>query len=371
MFKYKKDAELVVEIQNTTPVLKKERSNGDNKNPCGVSFKQGLFNMSSDSHLFKKSEEIDQENKEGPYIHDSGNLYYPLYESKLCGQFTHRHATFEDIPTEDRYRTHAGTNNASSEELKNPNWIPQPRYYVKEEDVKESLNLDWDYEWFIGFRNAISAVADARSVKFWAMPRYGVGHSIPLIFTNLDSIYSSVLMANFNTFIIDYVTRQKASGGNLTFYIVRQLPIIPPKNYSDELILEIIPRVLELSYTSWDMIKYADDIWNEADEKLRDRIQEQWRKNESTLNPINEMSCPNWINDRQTIDDNIPIPPFVFGRDRRKRIQAEIDAVYAQIYSLDRDDLDHILDSFPIVKQNDLDEYGRYRTKDLIIENMK
>ncbi|MFB6187040.1 MAG: hypothetical protein ABEI86_09275, partial [Halobacteriaceae archaeon] len=279
-------------------------------------------------------------------------------------------ATFEGIPPEDRYGTHAGTNNASDEELKNPNWIPQPRYFVSEDEVKKALNVDWGYDWFIGFRNAISAVADARSVKFWAMPKYGVGHSIPLLFPDSDPVYSSVLMANFNTFIVDYVARQKATGGNLTFYIVRQLPIIPPKDYSDDLILEIVPRVLELSYTSWDMVKFADDIWNEAGEKLRERIQEQWNKNTANLDSRNGMSCPDWITDRRNVEDNIPISPFVFDSDRRMRIQAEIDAIYAQLYDLDREELDHILNSFPIVRQNDINDYGGYRTKNTIIESL-
>ena len=51
-------------------------------------------------------------------------------------------------------------------------------------------------------------------------------------------------------------------GTNLNFFIVKQLPVLPPSAYSQADIQFIVPRVLELSYTAWDIKPFADDLWN-------------------------------------------------------------------------------------------------------------
>ena len=55
-------------------------------NPWRVHFRQGLFNMTSDSHLFQSELE-------------PGLL--PLYEAKMIHQFDHRFATYENGETRD------------------------------------------------------------------------------------------------------------------------------------------------------------------------------------------------------------------------------------------------------------------------------
>jgi len=39
-----------------------------------------------------------------------------------------------------------------------------------------------------------------------------------------------------------------------------------------------------------------------------------------------------------------------------------------RLYGIERDDVDYILDTFPIVKRKDEAEFGEYRTKRLILE---
>jgi len=41
----------------------------------------------------------------------------------------------------------------------------------------------------------------------------------------------------------------------------------------------IIPRALELTYTAWDIKPFADDVWRDADNKLREASQRQWEEN--------------------------------------------------------------------------------------------
>jgi hypothetical protein len=60
--------------------------------------------------------------------------------------------------------------------------------------------------------------------------------------------------------------------------------------------------------------------------------------------------------------------PFVWDEDRRAVLRAELDALYAHLYGLTRDELAYILDTFPIVRRKDEAQYGEYRTKRMVLE---
>jgi hypothetical protein len=59
--------------------------------------------------------------------------------------------------------------------------------------------------------------------------------------------------------------------------------------------------------------------------------------------------------------------PFVWDTGRRARLRAELDAVYAHLYGLTREELAYVLDTFPIVHRKDEDAYGAYRTKRMVL----
>jgi hypothetical protein len=60
--------------------------------------------------------------------------------------------------------------------------------------------------------------------------------------------------------------------------------------------------------------------------------------------------------------------PFVWNEDRRFLLRCELDALYFHLYGIERDDVDYILETFPIVKRKDEAEHGEYRTKRVILE---
>ena len=60
--------------------------------------------------------------------------------------------------------------------------------------------------------------------------------------------------------------------------------------------------------------------------------------------------------------------PFVWDEGRRARLRAELDAVYAHLYGLTREELAYILDTFPIVRRKDEAQWGEYRTKRMVLE---
>ena len=211
-----------------------------------------------------------------------------------------------------------------------------PRYWVEEKEVNRKIPDFWKYQWLLGFRNAISAVADSRSVRFTIIPRYGVGNSMPLIFSDKPVEQICCLFANFNSLILDYVAKQKASGGNLNFYIVKQLPIIPPESYTPQDIEFISKRVLELTYTAYDLKPFAEDMGYHGE-------------------------------------------PFIWDEKRRAILRAELDAKYAKLYGLTREELRYILDpadiygpdfpseTFRVLKNNEIKKYGKYCTQKLVL----
>ena len=59
--------------------------------------------------------------------------------------------------------------------------------------------------------------------------------------------------------------------------------------------------------------------------------------------------------------------PFVWDAEERRHVRARLDALYFHLYGLSRDDAGYILDTFPIVREQDEEEFGNYRTKELIL----
>jgi hypothetical protein len=72
-------------------------------------------------------------------------------------------------------------------------------------------------------------------------------------------------------------------------------------------------------------------------------------------------------------------PPFPFNPVRRAQLRAELDAYYARLYGLTRDELRYILDpadvmgddypseTFRVLKNGELREFGEYRTQRLVL----
>lgn len=114
----------------------------------------------------------------------------------------------------------------------------------------------------------------------------------------------------------------------MNHYILKQLPIIPKQKYKNiekKLLDHILDLILNLTYTTSSLTSFAADV-----------------------------GC-----------DKVP---FRWDSEEREQLKAELDAITAHLYGVSREELDYILETFPIVKRNYMDEYGEYRTKRLILE---
>ena len=207
------------------------------------------------------------------------------------------------------------------------------------EDFAEGLLEQAVPKWFCGFRGITNATNE-RTVIAAVFPRAGVGNSLPLILfdqaTATDKLVA-VLVANLSAICLDFAARHKIGGANFNFFIAKQLPVLAPQSYNDADLVFIVPRVLELIYTAHNLQPWAKALG-------RDGL------------------------------------PFPFDPDRRARLRAELDAYYARLYGLTREDLCYILDpasvmgndypseTFRVLKQNEEREFGEYRTQRLVLE---
>jgi len=328
VFRTKVDAELTKKIYQQVPVLIDEEN--DN-NPWEISFRQGLFNMTSDSNLFRTEAAADR---------------VPLYEAKMIWHYDHRFGTFEGyddstssshlpIPTYDQYN--------------DPNFGITPRYWVDELEVLkrlayprdkeirewfESLSLKQQREyleenapkWLMGFRD-ITNSTNERTMICNNIPRFGVGNNCPLCLSEIESKFRFLLSCNFSTFTFDFCARQKVGGTHMNFFILQQLPVLPPEFYSEDDIAFIKPRVLELVYTAYDLQPFAEDMGYHGE-------------------------------------------PFTWDEERRANLKAELDAYYAKLYGLNRKQLRYILDPADLTPrelENILDDWEE--VKDPLIES--
>jgi hypothetical protein len=106
-----------------------------------------------------------------------------------------------------------------------------------------------------------------------------------MLLTEDSASLVACLLATLNSLTFDFVARHKVGGTHMNFFIVNQLPVLPPDRFSAADIAYIVPRVLELVYTAWDMQPFAEDIWQEADESMRRAILERWEANRRQTAP--------------------------------------------------------------------------------------
>lgn len=408
------DAALAKKIYERVPVLIDEGDEAHG-NTWGVKFTT-IFHMSNDSNLFKAEPRVD---------------YLPLYEGKMIHQYDSRWATFDQL-NEDGSRSD-DPRNVTETEKADADYEPCPRYYVRRKDVlariadapntlrkayaagdeatmasalgvwiyvsknetpgvnakkklaerygdafkvissdfkwateyakkeyKECTHLDagelatlkgaeigtWTNElmelrspkWLMGWRDVTNATNE-RTFISTVIPRYGTNHKILLIrFTKKEyKIKSPLLLGNVSSLIFDYIARLKIGGTSMSYFIFKQLPVLPPSAYTYNDISFIAPRVIELVYTCESLQPWAREMGYDGS-------------------------------------------PYKFDSSRRALLRAELDAYYAKLYGLTRDELRFILDpsdvmgenypteTFRTLKNNETRQFDEYRARRLVLE---
>jgi hypothetical protein len=310
-----------------------------------------MFDMTNDSRLFKTRidleaagfyQVVDNRLKKG------STTYLPLYEGKMVQAFDHRAANV----TVDANRMHRPGQPvpATSDQHSDPAWRPEPQFWVTATEVPWPEGL----EWALALKD-VTSTTNTRTVIASMIPMCAAGNTLPLIQPKLppapgpdgnqaaamewrreylDAIagyrdWAPLLLANLNSFALDYLARQKVQGQHLNWYIVEQFPVVSEPRFRERIgrrsIGELVrEEVLALTYTAHDMAPFARGQGYEG-------------------------------------------PPFRWDEKDRFRRRARLDALFFLLYGICPDAASYILDQFPIVRRQEEGTFGRYRSKDLIL----
>ena len=345
VFRTRRDADVTRRVYQLHPVLV-NRSDGIERKAWPVRFVQGLFNMTSDSHLFRTAIQLEDDGfypVQGNRWKRGQELYLPLYQGRMVQHFDHRASSVRVNP-ESTHNPYV-SEETSQDQHRDPGFLPRSQYWVPASEVGPSFPK---CGYALGFRD-IARSTDARTVIAAIVPKAGFGNKVPLLFE--DSLFETdgrmprtdsqgigaldlaELTANLNSMCLDYIARQKVQGTSLNWYIVEQFPVIKRHGYfrrfgnlsAADLVRH---HVLRLTYTSHDMAPFARDLGHHG-------------------------------------------PPFPWDEEQRRHLRARLDALYFHLYGLTRDDASYILSTFPIIQRQDQAQFnGRYRTKDLILAYM-
>lgn len=285
-----------------------------------------MIDMSNDSNLFLTKEELEKilakpvSSIGGTWKDKEGHNYFPAYEGKMIWLYDHRYNSVILSTT--------GFQHASSKvklkEYNDPNFSAIPYYWIRDTEINERIPNYYIYNWFLVFRS-ISNAADEKTLISTIIPKFAVLNSLIIILTRKSASEICCLLANLNSIILGYIIKQKLSGWNLNFYIIEQLPVFPPNKYNNLLKKKIKKRVLELVYTSNSLKNFAHDCGYKRE-------------------------------------------PYGWNIVRRLKIQSELDAIFALLYKINKQDLEYILDFFNVMKSREIEKYGEYKTKKLVLE---
>jgi hypothetical protein len=329
-FRSARDAQIALGLFRRAGVFWNEAA--ANGNPWGARFMR-MIDMTNDAELFHSRADLEARGFRlaGTRFDGPAQSFLPLLEAKMHFHFDHRFGDYRDHPE--------GSENLSlpdvpQDRLTDADYSPMGRYWVEASECASRL-AEFGAgapRWLFGWRD-VSKTQNERTVVASLTPYAAVANNFPLLFTQTrpDEVVS--LYANFCSFALDYAARQKLGGTHLNYFVLKQLPLLTPDIYekgpgwaSTGTIREwLLPRVLELTYTAWDLEPFAHDVGHKG-------------------------------------------PPFRWDLERRSLLRAELDAAFFHLYGLSRDDVGYVMDTFPIVRKNDEKAHGEYRTKRLILE---
>lgn len=328
-FRSRRDADINLALYRRAGIL--WRDGEEDGNAWGLRF-MAMFHMANDSGRFKTRAELESADckLEGNRFIDPGGEYLPLVEAKMVHHFDHRFGTYEGQTTaqENQGKLPELDDSAHADAIR----LIQPYYWISADEIAKQLRGCWSNHWLLGWRD-ICRSTDQRTLIASLIPRVGTGDTFLLAMPQVEPSLSACLYASLCSFVLDYAARQKVGGTHLKYHVFKQLPVHDPSAYNCEVPWQrdtiwrdwLLPRVLELTYTAWDLETFGRDV-------------------------------------------GFNVPPYRWDRARRFLLRCELDAAFFHLYGISRDDVDYIMDTFPIVRKNDEKSHGEYRTKRVILE---
>ena len=272
-----------------------------------------MFHQTNDAELFREPDALkaDGFKLKGNRWIKGKQVFLPMYEAKMLQDYDHRAA---DVVTDQSNWVRQGqTEKRSLVGYQNPEQLAMPRFWV---DAHEVELPEWGC---VGFKD-ITSPTNQRTMIAACAPIAGFTNHFIIVRSRLEPVRQLCLLANLNAFAYDYCTRQKIGGVTLNFFIVEQVPTLPPETYAKPcpwdhgatLETWISQRVLKLTCTAEDMLPLA-----EACDFTSGSFHAEYG---GRLNKWDEAE--------------------------RAELMAELDAAFFYLYGIPRDDVEYILSTF-------------------------
>lgn len=353
VFRTSRDADLTKKIYSKSQIMVDENTN---INPWGVSFMM-MFNMATHSNLFHTYEELKEKGfkQSDNSLSLEGETYVPLYEGKMIWHYNHHYGTWPTQGTRPNSIPNTELVDLSDVNIPLSSW-----YYVNSNAVENRLTKtdkkgnviwEWNHSYYIGFRDVTNATNERTCVASIMPSAAGAGHNAPLVFTSRSIIPSMCFYSMILSLPFDYIAKQKVGGSHMNIFIMKQMPILPPEVFVGKIAWDIVSRVAQLCYFNHDLDGWAEELWDEMNEEQRAELPQLGNKE-----------------------------PFIYDPENRAKLQAELDAIFAHLYGLTTEELRYILDpedvcgegcineTFRVLKDNEIRQYGEYRTKRLVMK---
>lgn len=303
VFRSAQDSILSKGILSRVGVLIRE-SNEESGNPWGLRYFE-VFHSAHDSAAF-----VAQDSRP-----PSDGELLQFYEGKQMHQFDHRWASYVEGSLENVDR-------------RNPLEFSKGKFLIPRSYIQAKLSERWGYKWRLVWR-VVARSTDERTLITAIVPEV-----VPSEIATIEKVDKvTFLLGCLNSFVADYVARQKAGGPALRFHVFKQLAIPSPgfiaSQASNGVESLIDACVQELTYTAWDIKPFAADCGYDG-------------------------------------------PPFRWDEERRFLLRCELDAAYFHLYlgppdewgsdspqlremfPTPRDAVEYIMETFPIVKRKDI-----------------
>jgi N-6 DNA Methylase len=292
------------------------------------------------------------------FVSGTGQELLPVLESKLINQFdifaTHfAHSdTVEDVSIADK---------------SDPGFAQTTRFLVKDAFFEDLLAKypDFTKGWFLVYRDVTDSRASVRTVVCTAVPLLPASRKLPVLGV-ASSSPAHLLLANLNSFALDFVARQKVGGLSLSFFILKQFPLWHPKVYAarcpwsaNTLEEWVSARVAELTYTNWSLEAFGGECGHKGppfrwDDRRRFILRCELDAAFFHLY-LPATSNGQWQR-AQTAEGAV-----------RDETEEELERLRNQL-STPREAVHYIMDTFPIVRRRDEEKAGSYSTKNTILD---
>lgn len=324
LFRSRRSADLTKEIYDRLPVLV-DRSVKPPVVQWPVTY-DPMFHMASDSAQFHTQEELEDRFQAFPIAHgrfrDAKGTWFPLYEGKMVQAFDHRAA---DIVVRNRNLFRPGQPAPLGNLDKgNPERLAQPRYYVQ---ILNHELEDWleENRWNLAFKD-VTATTNTRTMIASVIPAAAAGHTLPILRISTGTPnrarIAACMLANLNSLVFDFLSRQKVPATHFTWFVLEQIPVVPLGQYTEvrfgtktaqDIICDI---VLRLTYTSRDLAAFATDLGH--------------------------------VDSREETE-----PPCVWDPEVRLQLLCKLDAIFFHLYGItDPDDVRYIFSTFLKVRDD-------------------